>query len=61
MHPKCIKTKILVYDVVTNELIGEFENQSKASKALNVSQTLISYVLLGKQKQSKKYRFEYKN
>lgn len=58
-HPKCIKTKILVYDLHTNKLIGEYKNQTQAAKALNISQTLISYILLGKQNNSKKYRFEY--
>ena len=55
-----IKNKVLVFDINTNILIGEFDNQSKAAQALNISQTLISYILLGKQKYSKKYRFEYK-
>lgn len=58
--PQCIKTTILVYDIKTNKLIGEYKNQSDTARALGISQTLISYILLGKQSNSKKYRFEYK-
>ena len=57
--PKTPSKPIIIYSVITNDIIGNFNSIKSASRYLNILPGYITNVLTGRIKNPKKYYFQY--